>query len=83
MSLEYIVDDLKKYLTEYFDIRSDNINNNSLIIEDLGADSLALVSLFAYIEDTYNIKFDEQVVLKSVLSVESVAKEILLKINNK
>ena len=77
MDSEYIINDLKKYLSECLDIRLENIKNDSSIIGELGAYSIVLVGLFAYIKDTYKIILDEQIILKSV------AEKIFLKLDYK
>ena len=45
MNLEYIIQDLKKFFSEHVKINLNNIRDDSLIIEELGADSLTLVDL--------------------------------------
>lgn len=78
MNLEYIIQDLKKFFSEHLNINLNNIRDDSLIIEELGADSLTLVDLSVYIEGTYKIVLDERFFLQNISSIKSVAEKILL-----
>lgn len=80
MNLESIIQDLKKFFNKHLNIELDNIKDESLIVEELGADSITLASLFAYIKDTYEITLDESVILQNALSIKSLAEKIFVNI---
>lgn len=79
----YIIQDLRKFFSEYLNINLNDIRDDSLIIEELGADSLALVDLSVHIEDTYEITLDTSYILQSSLSVKDIANKIFFELNNK
>lgn len=80
MNLEYIIRDLKKFLSEHLNVSLNGIKNTSLIVEELGADSIILADLFVYIEDVYEVILDERFIFKNALSIKDIAETILLKI---
>lgn len=80
MNLESIIQDLKVFFNKYLNIELDNIKDESLIVEELGADSITLANLFAYIEDTYKIELDESTILQNALSIKSIAEKIFANI---
>ena len=50
-----LLDRLKKYLSEQLEADPSLMNENTDIIQDLGADSLDLVELLSALEDEYDI----------------------------
>lgn len=83
MNLEYIIQNLKIFFSEHLNINLNDIRDDSLIIEELGVDSLNLLDLSVYIEDTYKITLDDCYFLQNLLSIKSVAEKILCEINKK
>ena len=59
---------IKKIISKKLDIKIENINNNSLFLEDLGADSLDIVELIMTLEEDFNIEIsdDEAEKIKTV-----------------
>ena len=54
------VDKVKALLSEHLSISIDKINENSRIIEDLGADSLDTVELLMAFEDEFGISISDE-----------------------
>lgn len=81
LNLACIIEDLKKFFSEYLNIKFKYIDDNSLIIEELGADSLTIAQLFVHIEEKYKIILDKEYILQSFLSVRDVANKILFEVN--
>lgn len=50
-----IIDKIASVLADQLGIDKGSINENSKIVEDLGADSLDVVELLITVEETYNI----------------------------
>ncbi len=50
-----IFESIRKALAEQLEIKEDTITMETNIIDDLGADSLDVVELMMFIEDTYNL----------------------------
>lgn len=50
-----IIDKIASVLADQLSIDKASINENSKIVEDLGADSLDVVELLITVEETYNI----------------------------
>lgn len=67
MALEKV----KSLLAEHLSISADKINENSRIVEDLGADSLDTVELLMAFEDEFGISIsdEEATQLKTVAEV--------------
>lgn len=67
MALEKV----KSLLAEHLSISADKINENSRIVEDLGADSLDTVELLMAFEDEFGISIsdEEATKLKTVAEV--------------
>ena len=65
--IEEIIETLSKQLK----IDKDKINENTSVLDDLGADSLDIVELLMTLEDTYGVVVpdDEVVNLKTVKSI--------------
>lgn len=50
------MEEIKKIILEQLDVEEATLNNNSRLIEDLGADSLDVVEILNTIENRYNIE---------------------------
>ena len=53
------MDKLYEILTEYTEVPKVNFKDNTKIIEDLGLDSFAIVSMIADVENAYNIDLQD------------------------
>ena len=66
-----VIDEIKQILAKQLRIDANTINDNSNIIEDLGADSIDLVELLMTIEEKKGIVVsDEDDTIPDVFSVE-------------
>ena len=57
---EEILDKVKKLIAEVLNIDAEKINAGSKIIDDLGAESLDIVTLLMEFEDTYQMKIPDE-----------------------
>ena len=58
------LDKVKKLLAEQLNISVDTINEDSKIIEDLGADSLDVVEMLMVLEDEFDVTVSDEESLK-------------------
>lgn len=79
-SFEEIKSDLKTFFSTYLNLNILNLNDSSLIIEELNADSLVMAELFIYIEEKYQINIEQEFILKDSLSIVDVANMIFEKV---
>lgn len=63
-----VLNTIKEILVEQLDIDTDIITTDSLLVEDLGADSLDAIDIVMSIEDTYKIEVPDELIEK----IESV-----------
>lgn len=68
-------DDIKDILLEQLDIDEKDININSRILEDLGADSLDFLEIMTEIENKYNISISKDE-LKNVHTIKDIMEYI-------
>lgn len=59
-----VLDTIKDILVEQLDIEAEAITMESLLVEDLGADSLDAIDIVMSIEDTYKIEVPDDVIEK-------------------
>ena len=78
-SIEEIKSDLKTFFSTYLNLNMLDLNDVSLIIEELNADSLIMAELFIYIEEKYQINIEQEFILKNSLSIANVANMIFEK----
>ena len=64
-----VLEKVKKILAEQFDVEEEKITPDTLISNDLGADSLDVVDLIMSIEDEFGVTFDAPVTFKTVQDV--------------
>lgn len=73
-----VLEKIKAILSEQLDIDENNINADSLIVEDLGADSLDAIDIVMSVEDEFGIEVPDEIVEK----MESVNDIIIFVENN-
>lgn len=76
LNLENIIYDLKLFFSEHLNIDFNNIKDHTLIIEELGSNSITLAELFVYAKKKYDIKLSKDFILKSSLSISDIANKI-------
>ena len=67
-----MLEELKKIICEYVDVKPENIKEDSRFIEDLGFTSYDFMSLVGELEDKYDIEVNE----RDVVNVKTVAQAI-------
>lgn len=59
-----VFEKLKKILAEQLDVDADSITKDSLLIEDLGADSLDAIDIVMSVEDKFKIEVPDEIIEK-------------------
>lgn len=59
-----VFEKIRTILSEQLDIEEDNITAESLIVEDLGADSLDAIDIVMSVEDEFGIEVPDEIVEK-------------------
>ena len=72
---------VKAILADQLNIKADKIQENSKIVEDLGADSLDIVEMLMSVEDNFNVSVsdEEAVNMKTVKDIVSLLETKLKK----
>lgn len=73
-----VLEKIKAILAEQLDIEEDIISAESLLVEDLGADSLDAIDIVMSVEDEFSIEVPDEIVEK----MESVGDIITFVENN-
>jgi len=60
MEKSEILEKIRRMISEKLGIGIDEVREDASIIEDLGADSLDLVDIIMYIEDTFGIRVEDE-----------------------
>lgn len=68
-----IFEKVKEILAEQLDVPEKDIERDSLLVEDLGADSLDSIDIVMSIEDEYGIEVPDEVIEK-MKSVDDIVK---------
>jgi acyl carrier protein len=66
-----IFDEVKEILVDQLDINEDDIEMESSLMDDLGADSLDAIDIAMTIEDQYSIEVPDEVI-KNIKTVEDI-----------
>ena len=72
MTAEEIFDKVREIIAEEFSVNAENINMDSLLEDDLGADSIDLVELAVALEEEFDLAETEEEVLSEIKSVGDV-----------
>ena len=59
-----VFEKLKEILAEQLDVDADSINKDSMLIEDLGADSLDAIDIVMSVEDEFKIEVPDEIIEK-------------------
>lgn len=59
-----VLDKIKTILADQLDIDEDSIEADSLLIEDLGADSLDAIDIIMSVEDEFGIEVPDEIIEK-------------------
>ncbi len=69
---EYIYQETKKIITNYLRLKEDELQPDSHIVDDIGADSLALVELGFQISEKFGVPLldtdDEKLIFKNLVA---------------
>ncbi len=74
-----VLEKIKKILSEQFDVDENDINQDTKIEDDLGADSLDVVDLLMSIEDEFEIEIPDEDI-ENIKTVGEIEKYISAKI---
>lgn len=74
-----VFEKLNKIICDQLDLESDAVNQDSLIVEDLGADSLDIVDIIMTIEEEFEIEVPDEEI-ENIRTVGDVVKFIESKI---
>ncbi len=66
-----LFDEVKEILVDQLDVNSDDIETDSSLTDDLGADSLDAIDIVMTIEDQYSIEVPDEII-KSMKTVEDI-----------
>lgn len=72
MSAEEIFDKVQDIVAEQFSVERDEVRMDSVLEEDLGADSVDLVDLAVSLEQEFNLSETEESVLAQIKTVGDV-----------
>ncbi len=70
-----ILEKVKAILSEQFDVEEDSITPETLIEDDLGADSLDVVDLLMSLEDEFEVEIPDEEI-ENIRSVDDLVKYI-------
>ena len=70
-----VLEKVKAILAEQFDVEEDDINPETRLVEELGADSLDVVDLLMSIEDEFEIEVPDEEI-ENMKSVEDIVSYI-------
>lgn len=59
-----VFEKLKEILAEQLDVDADSITKDSMLIEDLGADSLDAIDIVMSVEDEFKIEVPDKIIEK-------------------
>ena len=71
-----MIDKIREIIADELDVEIDEVTPGSDIIEDLGADSLAIVTIIMTIEDLYGITIPDEAVIE-LRTPDAVAKYVM------
>jgi len=57
-----VIDKVKKILSEQFDVDMSELNENTNIEEDLGADSVEVIDLLMSLEDEFQLEIPDEAI---------------------
>jgi acyl carrier protein len=75
--LSQIKADIKVFFAEYLNLDINQIEDSSLIIENLGANSMVIAEAFVYFQDKYDVQLGDNFFLGEPLSISDVSGAIL------
>lgn len=70
-----LFDEVKEILVDQLDVNEDDIEMDSNLIDDLGADSLDAIDIVMTIEDQYSIEVPDEII-KNMKTVEDIVSYI-------
>lgn len=71
MNKDKIFSEIKRIIVESADIPEEEINENSLLMDDLELSSLEVLDLIAHLEEVFQIRFSEKE-LRKIISIEDL-----------
>ena len=80
MTIDEVKTTIKGYLAELLNINAENIGDNDLIIDDLGADSITIVQLYISCQEDFGIVVSDELDLYISQSVQSLSEVVMEKL---
>ena len=79
MERSEILEKVRRMIAEKLGIDLDDVKEEANLIEDLGADSLDLVDIVMYVEDTFGIRVEDEE-LESIRTLKDIVDGIVRKL---
>ena len=80
MTIDEVKTTIKGHLAELLNINAENIGDNDLIIDDLGADSITIVQLYISCQEDFGIVVSDELDLYISQSVQSLSEVVMEKL---
>ncbi len=81
VTVEEIKKTIRAVIGELTELDTDSLDENSLLIEELGLNSITIVQIFLSCQDTYDIVLASEMNLAEPMSISSLAETVLNKIS--
>ncbi|MBM6750053.1 AMP-binding protein [Mediterraneibacter glycyrrhizinilyticus] len=72
-----IIEYIKNFFSEYMNIDKNEINEDSYIVEDIGASSFIIAEIYLNLQDEYQIELNEDFMLGKSITVKELAEMVL------
>lgn len=74
---EEVINLIKDRLSELLNVNIDDIKEDQLLVEDLGATSIMIVDLFVSLEDAYGVDMQNKLDLTESLTITQLAEKVV------
>lgn len=77
-SYEEVSADIRQQLSELLGVPANEIGDDDLLVEDLGASSIAIVQLFLNCQEQYDVKLDDEFDLLRPITVREFTNTVIV-----